>query len=139
MTTEIMIRKTEIARAWLPLPPTSNNAYINTAHGRAKSEALKTWEDEAGWYWRAKGQMLRTPVDARTTWGWSGTFYFPTLAQRDLDNCYKHIGDVIVRVVFGGRPDDRLLVWDEHWKLVSRVDPGVYVRVYEVPHGDMDR
>jgi len=133
----LTVIKTQIASAWLPLPPSSNNAYVNTQLGRAKSEALEAWEEEAGWIWKTSGEMPRATLDARMTWGWDGRFYFPTLAQRDLDNCYKHIGDVIVRVVFKGKLDDRRLIWDEHWKMVSRAKPGVYVRVYEVPYAAM--
>lgn len=132
--------KTQIASAWVPLPPSLNNAYANIpGAGRRKTETLLAWEEEAGWIWKTSGEMPRRTLDRKMTWGWNGAFYFPTLNGRDLDNCYKHISDMIVRVVFGGRPDDSLLVWDEHWKLVSRVRPGVYVRVFEVPHGDMDR
>ena len=127
----------EVATCWLPLPPSGNNAYVNIQHGRSKSRSLKDWEEEAGWTWRVQGRMPAKPLGKHQAWGWSGVFWFPTIAGRDLDNSYKHIADLIVRVVFGGAPDDRYMVWDEHWKKVSATAPGVLVRVYEVPNGEL--
>lgn len=122
----------QIASAWLPLPPTSNNSYVNVQHGRAKSKALKQWEHDAGWTWRGEGAMPREPIGEVTKWGWTGKFYFPSNSKRDLDNHTKHIADLIVRVVFGGKPDDRYMVWSQHTKLVDRAHPGVQVTVWEV-------
>jgi Holliday junction resolvase RusA-like endonuclease len=123
---------TQVASAWLPLPPTSNNSYVNIAHGRAKSMALKDWEEAAGWTWRAEGTMPKEPLGEKQTWGWSGKFYFPTSSKRDLDNHTKHVTDLIVRVVFGGAPDDRYMTWCNHRKLVDKKNPGVMVTVWEM-------
>ena len=129
----------EVAACWLPLPPTSNNSYVNAAgQGRVKSKALRAWQDEAGWTWKATGRMPEHALDTRQTWGWSGAFWFPTPARADLDNHSKHVADLIVAVVFGGKPDDRYLIWQEHRKKVSATCPGVLVRVYEVDRGELD-
>jgi len=100
------------------LPPSANALFANRRGGRFKTPAYKNWLLSAGWEIQAqKPPHIPGP--------YAITFRFGrTKKRRDLDNCIKAAGDILVthRVV----EDDSLCR-----KIVAEwvTEPGVHIMV----------
>lgn len=84
----------------IPVPPSTNNLYINAAHGgRVKAPAYRRWLEAAGWEVRAqvKGKAL--------TGKWQLTIRANIRSVRDISNVIKPIEDLAVSLKIV--PDDR--------------------------------
>lgn len=82
-------------------PPSTNNLYVNTQRGRAKSKAYKAWIETAGWEIREqlKGPLPHFP----STFGLR--IWLP--GQKDIDNI-KAIPDLLKKM--GIISDDKHMI-----------------------------
>lgn len=94
----------------LPVPPSTNNLFINVKHGgRVPSPRYRAWKEEAtGALWTQK----RTPIAGKV----KVTIRVPDKGRRDLDNFCKAALDFLVqhRLIAS---DDRhtLRALEVHW------------------------
>jgi len=86
----------------LPVPPSTNNLYVNARGKRVKSKQYADWITDAGW-------AAKTAVAGkeRCKAPYLITYEVPTDKRRDLDNYLKAANDLLVRV--GIIPDDSLI------------------------------
>lgn len=120
----------------LPLPPTTNNLFVNIGKGRAPSHAYKLWRQEAGW--RLKAQKPRT-VSGRVVI-LIGVERPNTAAGRasDVDNRVKALLDLLVKhkVIDDDKTVDGLAVaWNPPGKGEARVliTPAARMQLHYVP------
>jgi Holliday junction resolvase RusA-like endonuclease len=94
------VARVEPVAGWLiSLPPSTNNLYANTPHGRRKTPEYRQWLREAGWQLRAQ---IAQPVAGKT---FALSIAAPLTRRRDLGNCLKATEDLLVEL--GLLPDDR--------------------------------
>lgn len=96
----------------LPLPPSSNNAYINVRRGRVLSRAGREYKQNAAMLARGQGAVVLDGDVALI-----GTVYLDS-RRRDLSNCIKLLEDSLKAVCYH---DDRQVA---HLDLVRRFDAG---------------
>lgn len=97
------------ARACLPIPPSSNNMFVNRRGGRTISGDYHRWREAAGWTLKA----LRLPKIAGKV---AIEIELPAKMRGDIDNRIKPLCDLLV--THGLIDDDRHV-----WKItVERVE-----------------
>lgn len=85
----------------LPLPPSTNNLFVNVGRRRAKSRAYTAWREEVGWMlniapkWKVKGRICLM-------------LYLPSDMRGDISNRVKAVEDALVD--YGRIDDDRNVV-----------------------------
>lgn len=104
-------------------PPSTNNLYANTPHGRRKTPEYRRWLTASGW------EMAAQRVRVLTGERFALYIEAPVNRRRDISNCIKAVEDLMVeqRLI----PDDR---WVDDLRIV-RVPVGqpMAVEVWAVP------
>lgn len=118
-------------RLELPLPPSSNNAYINVlGRGRVRSKAHAEWKRSASWE-----MVLSCCGSLREKTKIEGPFrlaiYLPNKIRGDVSNRVKLAEDLLVEL--GVTPDDRHAV-SVHAERSADVAPGRCLIVVEAAH-----
>lgn len=108
----------------LPLPPSTNNLFVNAGSGRAKSAEYKAWLNEARYALITKWRQLGKP-----TWPDKRPMMLAidaglTERRRDLGNIEKAISDVLCKEL--PVPDDR---WTDMIVLKRTTDHPGFVHV----------
>jgi Holliday junction resolvase RusA-like endonuclease len=94
----------------LPVPPSTNNLFVNGKRGRFKSQRYKDWEAEAEsalWERRPKGIVIGA---------YKVAIVLPEMIRGDIDNRSKAIIDFMVKM--GLTPDDKHM-----WKVSVERNP----------------
>lgn len=83
----------------VPVPPSTNNLYANTPHGRRKTPEYRRWLTASGW------ELAAQRVRILTGEHFALHIRVPVNRRRDISNCIKAMEDLIVeqRII----PDDR--------------------------------
>lgn len=89
----------------LPIPPSTNNLYVNTRNGRVLSEKGREWKDAAALIVRMC-KLRPWVASVRKPFGIEYTVVGPVNMSRDLANCEKIMTDVLVEC--GVIPGDSL-------------------------------
>lgn len=99
----------------LPLPPSSNNAYINVlGRGRVPSQAHKSWKHHASW-------AIAIFHPGTIGGPYRFTIYLPLKMRGDVSNRIKLAEDLLVTM--GVTPDDKHAV-SVHSERSADVAPG---------------
>lgn len=86
----------------LPYPPSTNNLFFNTGHGRAKTDGYKAWREAAGYAIIEQGRKRQPgPVSLALA------LVRPDKRKRDLSNSIKSVEDLLVQL--GVIEDDSLV------------------------------
>ena len=95
----------------LPVPPSTNNLYVNGKRGRFKSQRYKEWEIEAmDWLRQQKSNVV---IGA-----YSMEIKLPEMIRGDIGNREKAISDLLVAE--GSIPDDK-----HAWRISIERNPNI--------------
>lgn len=110
----------------LPLPPSTNNAYVNIGKGRSLSPVARKYKREVrnllmvdGW----RSLHMKLPLSL-SLW-----FYLPDNRRRDITNMVKLIEDAVAEFM---AYDDSRNEEVHLYRRFSRDDPRVVVKLEEV-------
>jgi Holliday junction resolvase RusA-like endonuclease len=95
----------------LPVPPSTNNLFVNGKRGRYKSQRYKEWEIEADYWFRQ--QSCDVVIGAYIV-----EITLPEMIRGDIDNRSKALIDFLVAK--GLTPDDKHM-----WKVSIERNPNV--------------
>lgn len=84
----------------LPVPPSTNNLFVNGKRGRFKSQRYKDWERDCGFY-----LMQQTFEKGTITGPYTMAIRVPMKTNADITNLMKAPEDVLVSI--GVLPDDK--------------------------------
>jgi Holliday junction resolvase RusA-like endonuclease len=84
----------------LPVPPSTNNLFVNGRRGRFKSQHYRDWLDEAGFY-----LMQQTYQKGLITGPYEMEIRVPMNCRADITNLMKAPEDCLVSI--GVLPDDK--------------------------------
>lgn len=85
----------------LPIPPSVNAAYRNTARGRAKTQAYRDWLESAGFYLMQQREWKKERVEG----AYALAIKLPESVRGDIDNRIKLVSDLLVDI--GAVKDDK--------------------------------
>ena len=95
-------------RLILPLPPSTNHAYLRRGKCTFKTTEAKAWQEQAGWlarrWYRGELRKKKTIVNIWIFWN-DGR-------RRDSDNCMKLLNDSLTGIVWV----------DDYWALPRVID-----------------
>lgn len=91
-----------VIRLTLPLPPSSNNLFVNARKGRKRSDDYKAWRDEAGWLAKL---ATRHPSPAGVSGPYALAITVPHTMKGDVSNRVKAVEDLLVSLRI--TPDDQ--------------------------------
>lgn len=118
------------------IPPSTNNAYVNSSRGRVLSAVARAFKDATGWQALILARQLRWRYQQGHRIGIKIDLYFKDDRRRDIDNCAKLVIDAIAQAL----GFDDCIVDDLHIRRrpPDKQNPRCVVKVeqYEVRHVD---
>lgn len=81
------------------VPPSTNNAYVNSSRGRVLSAVARAFKDAAGWQALSQARQLGWRYQQGHRIGIKIDLYFKDDRKRDIDNCAKLVIDAIAQAL----------------------------------------